>query len=108
LRVKLTRAFAKEFAPDILEGVIEERVKDKEAKKVYDFLNGADIWGWLPPGRQQFLLNYRPWALTWLNLEWVTNVISKYNRAAACLILTSRSLQLKLENDIKEVKEKLG
>ena len=103
----ITRGFAKEFAPDILKGILEEEVQDKTVKDFYEWIDSTNLWDKIQPGQQQFLLSYKPWTLDWLTIDFIIGAIAKSNKTLALLITTSPELQGKLEDEIKDIKGRL-
>jgi len=100
----ITRAFIKEFAPDIFSGSIEGWVEGKTVKQFYDFLETSDLWDKVPTGQQEWLISYKPWDLHWLTLHWVIGAISKGNRNLGYLIANSPEIQSKLQENINKIK----
>ena len=103
----IARAAIKEFAPDMLDGMVEEWVKGKDTRQIHDFILNLDLWSQIPPKRQEFLLGYKPWDLNWLTPDWVLHTIAKYNKSGAFLIMTSPALQGKLKLALEKLKKEL-
>ena len=104
----MTRALFQQAAPDLLEGFIGERIHDKSAKDIYEFLRNGNIWDIIPEKPRSFMESYAPWELDWLTLNWVFGVINSHNRAAANAIITSPQLQESIEANIASLKQHLG
>lgn len=103
----ITRSLAKEFAPEVLSGILQEEVKDKSVKDFYDWLDTASLWDKISPSQQQFLLSYKPWNLDWLNIDFVVKSVAKSNAKLAVLVATSPELQSRLEGELKDIKGRL-
>lgn len=100
-------SIAKGFAPDFLSGLLEEETKDKSVEQFYEYIEKG-IWNTLPPGQKQFLLNQKPWDLSWLNINFIVEAIATSNKKIACLIISSPELQKKIQTEIEQIKENLS
>lgn len=93
------------YAPKTLSILIGDMVKNHTTADVYKFFNEGSLRDKLSPNVSKFLLNYKPWDLSWFSVEWIIDAIAKYNINVAYLIGTSPELQDKLKGWIKEMKE---
>ncbi len=103
----VTKALAKEFAPDILSGLLQEEAQDKTVEGFYNWLDTGSLWSKIPQGQQQFLISYKPWSLQWLDIDFIVGAIAKANKTLAILVATSSQLQTKLIAEIADIKERL-
>lgn len=103
----LISSIAKGFAPDFLSGVLEEEAKGKTVEQFYEYIDRG-IWNSVPLGQQQFLLNQKPWDLSWLDLNFIVESIAASNQKIACLVISSPELQEKIKTEIEQIKQKLS
>lgn len=100
-------SLAKGFGPEFLSGVLEEKARGKTVEQFYQSIEKG-IWNTLPIGQRQFLLNQKPWDLSWLNLDFVVESIAVSNSKIACLIISSPELQEKIQAEIERIKQMLS
>ena len=103
----LISSIAKGFAPDFLSGLLEEETKDKSVEQFYGYIERG-IWNTLPPGQRQFLINQKPWDLSWLNINFIIEAIAVSNEKIACLIISSPELQERIQTEIEQIKQQLS
>jgi hypothetical protein len=97
-------SLAKGFAPDFLRGLLEEQARGKSVEQFYESIEKG-IWNSLPIGQRQFLLNQKPWDLSWLNINFIIEAIAVSNRKIACLIISSPELQKKIQTEVEQIKK---
>ena len=105
---RLTRMAIKLAAPDLLKGILQKFIDGKDLGTIHNFLLNMDLWGSIGSNQQDFLLNYRPWDLSWLTLEWVINAVGEKNKAAAMMIFSSPAIQTNINNEIESIKTRLA
>jgi hypothetical protein len=103
----LVSSLAKGFASDFLSGVLGEEARDKNVEQFYGYIERG-IWNTLPPGQRQFLLNQKPWDLSWLNINFIVEAIAASNKKIACLIISSPELQEKIQTEIEQIRQSLS
>lgn len=104
---KVPKGLLEQTAPGIVEGILDESLRGKTVTEFYEFVDGCTIWDMIPQGTKQFLLNIKPWDLSWLTKQWILKTLSNINPTIAILVMESPELQEKFSREIDEVKEYL-
>lgn len=103
----ITRAMAREFAPELFLGFIEEEVKDTSISSFYKFIENDGIWKQMPDNVKSLLMKFRPWDLHWLTVAYCVGAMTKANPTIGSLVASSPELQKQLEGEIQAIKNKL-